>query len=273
MDTSLAWHRAIRHYLGEHSRILTDPITYKTRSGIAKGLKRSGGLGFLPRRLSDEEKFYLSLSLRGKVVYDVGSNEGIFSLYAAREVAEGGQLVAFEPHPLAFRRTVRNLELNRFPCRTLAFNIALGKEHGRATMACPSGESARSTLNQTIAEKYRSDGEKCASFEVQIERMDDLVGQGLRGPDFIKIDTEGHELDVLIGAEQTLRRYSPEIFLELHGTTTQDWIAKRRGLHEFLEACGYRILSMRRESLAVLDPASHLYCRPRPSQAAVAAAS
>jgi hypothetical protein len=91
MDRSVSALVALRHALGAAIRPLTNLFTYTTRSGIAAGLRRKGGLGFLPRSVSDEELFYQSLTLSGKTVYDVGSYEGIFSLFAARAVGEGGR--------------------------------------------------------------------------------------------------------------------------------------------------------------------------------------
>jgi FkbM family methyltransferase len=263
MDATQPLHKALIHMVGERSRGLTQHFTYRTRSGIAKGLKRNGGFGFLPREVTQEEMFYLSLKLTGKVVYDVGSNEGIFSLFSARAVGKTGALVAFEPNLTSFNRTVRNLQLNHFECQIQTLNTALGKERRTATMWCPSGETARSTLNQQLATQYQQDHEQCLTFEVQIERLDDLVASGLPGPDFMKIDTEGHEADVLLGAEETLRKFQPEVFVELHGTTPQSWLDNRSTVQGFLESCGYRIFNMHRKELTVTDPASHLYCQPR----------
>ena len=47
-------------------RPITNHFTYTTHSGIAAGLKRRGGIGFLPRSLTEEERFYQTLDLRGK---------------------------------------------------------------------------------------------------------------------------------------------------------------------------------------------------------------
>src|ERR1035438_6497758 len=67
-------------------RPLTYRITYTIHSGIAAGLKRTGGFGFVPHQMCDEERFYQSLNLVGKTFYDVGSYDGIMSLFAARAV-------------------------------------------------------------------------------------------------------------------------------------------------------------------------------------------
>jgi len=262
MDASQPFHKMVCHFLSEHTRFLSRHLTYITRSGIATGLKRSGGFGFVPRQCTSEEVFYCSLDLRGKVVYDVGSNEGIFSLFSARAVGSGGTVVSFEPNPEAYRRTVRNLELNHFECQLYTVNTALGEARGARDMWCPSGETARSTLREDLADKYVRDGEKCSAFRVSIEKLDDLAGIKFPAPDFIKIDTEGHEAAVLCGAAHTLCRYRPEVFLELHGTSPENWHSERCRLHSLLEGYGYQVLDMNRKEVSVDDSTSHLYCQP-----------
>ena len=45
---------------------------YTSKSGLVKGLKRKGGLGFIPRPLTREEKFLMNLDLNGQTIYDIG---------------------------------------------------------------------------------------------------------------------------------------------------------------------------------------------------------
>ena len=68
---------------------------YVVRHGLAKGLKRRGGLGFVPQmgRLSLEETFLEGLDLAGQTVYDIGGYEGVFTLFFARRVGPSGRVV------------------------------------------------------------------------------------------------------------------------------------------------------------------------------------
>jgi FkbM family methyltransferase len=261
MDHGVKMSVALQHAFGAAVRPLTNRITYVTRSGIAAGLKRNGGLGFLPRSTSDEERFYQSLDLCGKTVYDVGSYEGIFSLFAARAVG-GGTLVVCEPNPECFRRTTRNLSLNQFECQFVLRNLALGETPGEVEMFCPKGEPARGTLNVEIATAIRNAGESGKTCRVRVERLDDLIDQGLPIPGFMKIDTEGSELGILKGAVKTLKVCRPELFIELHGTSRENWVSNRRAIRELLESLGYQIFDMNRQS--VKDESrrvGHYYCK------------
>jgi FkbM family methyltransferase len=211
--------------------------------------------------VTDEENFYLALDLAGKVVYDVGSYEGIFSLFAARAVGPDGSLAVFEPNPVSFRRTQRNLALNRFECNIILRNVALGASSRSDTMWCPANAPARATLDRDIVSKYANDGEHGDEFQVRVERLDDMIAVGLPIPRFIKIDTEGLEFEVLLGAEQTLLHYGPDLFIEMHGTTYDHWIQNRRNVQRLVMDCGYAVFDMHRRPISETDSASHLYCR------------
>ena len=89
---------------------------YTVRHGLAKGLKRRGGLGFVPQvgALTSEEVFLENLSWTGTTVYDVGGFEGIMSLFFARCVGPTGRLITFEPNPANYAAIVANVALNGF---------------------------------------------------------------------------------------------------------------------------------------------------------------
>lgn len=103
---------------------------YKIRRGIAKGLLRKGGCGFVPhiKKLSEENQFLSKLILTNKTVYDIGANIGIFSLFFANAVTSNGKLVAFEPNPVCFKQLSDNIEINGFS-NAKAYQFAIGSLH------------------------------------------------------------------------------------------------------------------------------------------------
>ena len=261
MDRFISLPIAIMRAVGGLSRPLTRHITYTTRSGIAAGLKRKGGLGFFPRAVTDEERFYLGLDLKGKVVYDIGSYEGIFSMFAARAVGDGGTVVICEPNPWCFKNTRCNLDLNRFGCTILMENAALSDRRSTMKMVQPKLEPARSTLNNDIAERIRTT-EEFVTFETRVERLDDLVTEhNWPAPDFIKVDTEGVELAVLKGAEKTLSAHKAELLIEMDGTTPEDWKVNFRNIHRFLTGLGYGVWNLYGKKLSESDSGDYIHCK------------
>jgi len=67
------------------SKNLFDGVTYKVRSGLNKGLRRRGELGWLPFESNDTpDCVWKQLDLDGKVVYDIGAFHGLLTIYFAR---------------------------------------------------------------------------------------------------------------------------------------------------------------------------------------------
>jgi FkbM family methyltransferase len=261
MDRFVDLPTAVMRAVGGLSRPLTRHIVYTTRSGIAAGLKRKGGLGFLPRAVSDEERFYLGLNLTGKIVYDIGSYEGIFSLFAARAVGESGTLVVCEPNPWCFNNTRANLDLNHFGCTILMENAAIADQRKHEKMIQPKLEPARSTFNDDIAERIKS-SEEYVTFETRVERLDDLIAErNWPAPNFIKIDTEGTELAVLKGTMKTLDAHRPELLIELDGTTPENWAANYRAIHQLLTGLGYGVWNLYGKKLSDTDSVDYIHCK------------
>jgi FkbM family methyltransferase len=261
MDRFIDLPTAVMRAVGGLSRPLTRHITYTNRSGIAAGLKRKGGLGFFPRAVTDEERFYLGLKLNGKVVYDIGSYEGIFSMFAARAVGDSGTVIICEPNPWCFKNTRCNLDLNQFHCKIVMENAALSDARSTMRMVQPKLEPARSTLNNDIADRIKGT-EEFVTFETRVERLDELIAERKwPAPDFIKVDTEGVELAVLKGAVNTLSKNKPELLIEMDGTTPENWAANFRAIHQFLSELGYGVWNLYGKKLIETDMADYIHCK------------
>jgi FkbM family methyltransferase len=160
----------------------------------------------------------------GDVVYDVGANAGIYSLYGSFKVGNSGWVYAFEPLERNLRYLRQHVALNNLQnctvlesavCNTegtLAFSAA-GWEPSMARLS-PRGEIVvpSTTLDICIYGEKR-----------------------LRPPNVLKIDVEGAEFEVLLGATRSITEFHPTIFLELHGPELH------RDCRDFLITKGYRV--------------------------------
>ena len=232
--------------------------TYKIRQGVAAGLIRKGGLGFIPKPLSPEEKFLLNLEWTGQTVYDVGGYEGVFTLFFSKSVGPAGRVFTFEPNPANCQRIRDNIRLNRLTNVQL-LQLGLGSGKGKGKLVFWPDEPARGTLNASYQKSLRQKKDT-ACIEIEIESLDGLLSSNpLPPPDFVKIDVEAAELEVLEGMSQTLLTRRPRLFIEIHSGVD----VKRLALG-LLEK-GYSLQHV--ETNTPIDSASaqsvyngHLYC-------------
>jgi FkbM family methyltransferase len=147
----------------------------------------------------------------GAVTVDVGASWGLFSYHLARRVGKAGTLFSFEPHP-ANRPALEKLARARPQVRFRA--AAVSDVAGRADMQVPVFGGRHVTAQSSIAHGFDGqDSVRVERFSVPTVRLDDELG-GIP-IDFIKVDVEGHEVSVLRGAAQVLRKYLPPMLIEI----------------------------------------------------------
>jgi FkbM family methyltransferase len=239
---------------------------YTVRHGLARGLRRRGGLGFVPQfgSGSAEERFLEGLALDGLTVYDVGGYEGIFTLFFARRVGATGSVVTFEPNPRNFQRITENVRLNGFS-HVRVQPVALGSTPGRASLVFPADETARGSLETDIADQIRQEKD-VVTIDVDVDTLDNQVASGLPEPDFVKLDVEGLELDVLEGMTALMTRRHPRLYIEIHGADVKRKLANVTEVAKCLWAHRYQVLHVesgtiiQRPDQLPVAIRGHLYC-------------
>jgi FkbM family methyltransferase len=151
------------------------------------------------------------------LVVDVGANVGIHSIAASR-LAPRGQVHAFEPNPVTVGHLTENVRLNGADNVSI-HPIALGESPGELTF-CSNDESAAASMvieasPALLVDLVNARGNEHASatLTVNCETLDDALS-GMPRIDLVKIDTEGHDIDVLRGAKATLERCRPAVIIE-----------------------------------------------------------
>lgn len=173
-----------------------------------------------------EEMEFLARYLReDDVVYDIGANAGGFAVFAA---SFGCEVTAFEPIPHSFRRLEENAALNHPRYRIEPFRLALGEETGSLFMTESLG-----TGNHVVSDDGSEPG-----VSVEVTTLDEFV-RSRTGPTFLKLDVEGHELEVLRGARDVLA--SPSLRgLLVETFRPHNWqMPKLRQMEDLLESHGF----------------------------------
>ncbi len=265
-----------RHYKLRHRVIawvstnLFDSLTYTVRHGLLKGMRRKGGLGWIPEILSGsvetaESRFWRELDLRGATVYDIGAFHGLLTLYFA---SRAKAVVCFEPNTVSHRRLLDNLRLNDVQ-NVQVRKIGIGSRREALRMAVDPLMPGGATVHRATVEGLLRGGRGMWAEEIPITTLDEEIEEfDLRAPDFIKFDIEGFEIEALRGARRTLEAYKPALFLEMHGETIREKKTKAAEIADYLWALGYRDI-LHVESGTRITPANsevamegHLYCRP-----------
>ena len=162
----------------------------------------------------------------GDVVFDIGANIGAHTLGLARSVGPAGRVYAFEPADFAFAKLQANLALNpELDSRTFPRQILLS-----ATAAEPVETEIYASWPLRAANgvhpKHR--GMLVTTKGAAVDTLDLFARrEGIERLNLIKMDVDGHELPVLQGGLETLKRFRPILVMEL-----SPYVHRERG-HDF----------------------------------------
>ena len=156
---------------------------------------------------------YLSAHIRpGQTVFDVGANVGIYVLQVARWSAPDGHIVAFEPNPATLEVLRAHVAMNGLEPRVTIVPKAAGARVGMAELFDSEAGSGLSRIGAPNPGIHAS----VKPTAIALTTIDDYCRETGVVPDWILIDTEGYEYEVLQGAADTLRTHAPRVVVELH---------------------------------------------------------
>lgn len=188
-----------------------------------------------------ETAFLLRTIGRGAAVLDIGAMVGWFTLHAADAVGPSGAVYAFEPQANICRLLRRSVLQNRLEQIVAVHEMALSDNAGTVWLHQTTGEP--SDRGRNLGHTWISDTPRPQNFldvgKASSVRLDDIKIR--RKIDFVKLDVEGAECQVLRGGEATIRQSLPTIMCELYphmlqmvGGTTGE------ALIELLESWAYK---------------------------------
>ena len=187
---------------------------------ISKWVKESGRL--------DHDQNMLPIVLEyipiGGVVLDIGTYIGDHTIAYADKVGKEGNVIGYEPSMEAYRCAFYNLiEYDNVSIERLA----IGKENGTAKIEPVSGNDGMNYL--------------VSGSGVTVKTLDQIfiVENNLDRIDFIKIDCEGYELDVLVGGAVTITKYKPVMLIEINEHTLSRNGINRKDIYLYLDLLGY----------------------------------
>lgn len=169
----------------------------------------------------------------GMTAFDIGAYAGFFTLLLSKLVGPKGKVVAFEPLPANFRVLEENVKLNSIQ-NVIVEKQVVASSTGQFSLPVPD-------LGSSLLAGPFDEGDERGTLLVPSTSLDGYVFRNEMRVDFIKIDVEGLEDEVLAGAERTLDAFHPIMVIELHDLDNE------RGVHPAvadLKKFGYRLCGL-----------------------------
>lgn len=172
-------------------------------------------------------------------VIDIGAYVGDHTIFYSQCVGNSGQVLAFEPNKQAFECLEYNLKEQK---NTKCFNLAIGEKVDRISID-------DSCVNKGMAHAMPGN-------DIEVITLD-LVS--LNRLDFIKIDCEGFELQVLIGGERTIKNFMPVMLIEINDATLNRYGINRQQIFDKLTEFGYNYRNIYKEQ-SMNEPQLDIIC-------------
>jgi FkbM family methyltransferase len=176
---------------------------------------------------------------RGDVCFDVGANVGPLSLALAKRVAPNGQVYACEPGAFLFRRLVDNIHLNP-AFENVIMPFAVGFSDKKEIRQWNEDKKNRGNAGFLFQQPNQQEN-------IGLTTLDHFVSEhSIRSLNFIKIDVEGMEYEVIRGGMTSIEKYKPTLYYETGFYEKGFWAEILRGekvilaIEQLLEDMGYK---------------------------------
>ncbi|MCX7140577.1 MAG: FkbM family methyltransferase [Proteobacteria bacterium] len=176
-------------------------------------------------------EFLLVNLQKGDIFYDVGANVGYHSLIA---LSRGARVFAFEPDPISCGILCHNLEINAGAQETwTAVQSGVGRVEGTEWFT-------RTHVANSGISGIGAQGRPTAVFRIDMISLDAFVQLGMLPPDVMKVDVEGWESGVFMGAGNLLSQSPPRLIV-FEGRCDQHGGLLEPEIESILGSNGYRI--------------------------------
>jgi FkbM family methyltransferase len=226
------WPIVFIDYLGMKNNI---EVYYLMRNGTK--IKVRGGTAdkaIIVETWIDREYFPEGFTILEKdTVIDIGAHIGIFSIMAS-QMAKKGKVYSFEPVPSNFELLKSNVQGNRIQ-NILAFNEAVTRETENREIYICDQDTTCHTFDDQRVECLRQQGiEFSKKISVKTTTLDRIVEENnILRIDFLKIDAEGSEFDILLSCSDQLLCSISIICMECHTDILK--------MKQFLENRGFKV--------------------------------
>ncbi len=191
----------------------------KAKHGVFSFCHFDEYIGLSLREYGEFSEIELSLMskfiMKDDVVFDIGSNIGAFTVPFAKKVGELGQVYAFEPQKVIYDLLQDNVNKNKLK-NVKIFNVGMGKKKEELEL----NEIDYSKVGNFGGVSFKYDSSsftkniKNKKYKVKITNLNEFME--IEKCNFMKIDVELMELDILTGGKNFLKKFRPILWIENH---------------------------------------------------------
>lgn len=177
------------------------------------------------------------------IIFDIGANIGTYATWVAKKYPFG-KIYCFEPQRLVFQMLCGNLALNNFD-NVYAYNYGLSDSNNIIEISEPNYNILNNFGSFSLVDNSitRTDN----TYQVQLYTLDNFISMyKIPNVDFLKIDCEGMDYNVLVGATNTIKKFKPKILIEYK----TDWSDDKDKIITFLNQFNYDYIFQERNIIA-----------------------
>lgn len=180
--------------------------------------------GIENKLLRNSLKLIKDNNIKKPIILDIGANYGFVSLALQTNLDFNAEIYSFEPHPDIYNVLERSIEFNKIH-NIRVENVAVGRENSLVDL----------NLFGQSSNVIESEWSTIRKVKIKQINLDTFLTKENISPNFIKIDVDGYELNVLIGLKETILSCKPIMVIE-----TND----NEEILDFLRSCNYVLLDL-----------------------------
>lgn len=181
------------------------------------------------------QNFY-SMIKSNEIVFDIGANIGATTLVFSKIIQQSGKVFSFEPHPGSFEKLKYHVEKNELS-NVEIYQVGIGAE--KSTQEIFTVNERNSGMNRIL---LNNKNDYLNGLKIDLITIDEFVmSNEIKEIGAIKIDVEGFEFEVLKGAKNTLKQFSPKLFIEIDSNNLKMNNCTPRIIFEFLENLDFEL--------------------------------
>lgn len=145
------------------------------------------------------------------IVFDIGAHLGLMSIICSQLINKKGKVYSFEPTPKTFEVLKEVIKINKVSDIVIPINKAVSNETKKIDFYLSADEGSNS--NSLVSKNHRDR----KPIQIDVTSLDIFAKENdITQIDVIKIDAEGSEYDVLLGAKNIISSFKPKMILALH---------------------------------------------------------